>query len=230
MNVLISGGSRGIGRALINYFVKQNVDNIISISRNKDDFRGIKNNNTRLIHGCMDLANPETINISQILKSYSIDNIDILINNAGYLMNSEFEKTSIDAAYKIFTINVISAAELIKQSLPYLEKSAIAHVVNIGSMGGFQGSQKFSGLSYYSSSKAALIGLTECLAVEYNNKNIRFNCICPGSVQTEMLEEAFPGYKASMTAENAAQFIGEFALHGYEFFNGKTLPMSIQNP
>ena len=104
------------------------------------------------------------------------------------------------------------------------------HVVNIASMGGIQGSLKFSGLSAYSSTKGALITLTECLAEEYKNKNVSFNAIAFGAVQTEMLSEAFPNYKAPLTAAEAAKFVGDFAVNGQKYFNGKVLQMALSTP
>ncbi|HYW96685.1 MAG TPA: SDR family oxidoreductase, partial [Bacteroidales bacterium] len=103
-------------------------------------------------------------------------------------------------------------------------------VVNIGSMGGFQGSVKFSGLSHYSASKAALAVLTECLAVEYNQTGIAFNCLAIGSVSTGMLNEAFPGYDAPVKPEDMADFIYDFAVNGHRFMNGKILPVALSTP
>ena len=97
-------------------------------------------------------------------------------------------------------------------------------------MGGFQGSAKYSGLSYYSASKAALACLTECLANEFTGFGISVNCLALGSVQTEMLNEAFPGYKAPVDAKQMAEYISGFALTGHKFFNGKILPVAIGNP
>jgi NAD(P)-dependent dehydrogenase (short-subunit alcohol dehydrogenase family) len=97
-------------------------------------------------------------------------------------------------------------------------------------MGGFQGSAKYKGLSYYSASKAALACLSECLAAEFATSGINVNCLALGAVQTEMLEEAFPGYKAPVDAKTMARFISDFALNGHKFFNGKVLPVAIDNP
>ena len=96
-------------------------------------------------------------------------------------------------------------------------------------MGGFQGSAKFKGLSYYSASKAAIACLTECLANEFKPYGISVNCLALGSVQTEMLNEAFPGYKAPVDAKQMAGFIAEFALTGHRFFNGKIYLVIIRN-
>jgi NAD(P)-dependent dehydrogenase (short-subunit alcohol dehydrogenase family) len=97
-------------------------------------------------------------------------------------------------------------------------------------MGGFQGSMKFKGLSYYSASKAALACLSECLANEFADSNISVNCLALGAVQTEMLEEAFPGYKAPVTAKEMAGFISYFAINGHKFYNGKILPVAVSTP
>jgi len=105
-----------------------------------------------------------------------------------------------------------------------------AHIVNISSMGGFQGSSKYPGMAVYSASKAALANLTEGLASEYAKDGIAFNCLALGAVQTEMLEQAFPGYKAPVSADDMANFISWFALAGHMFFNGKILPVSVSNP
>ena len=105
-----------------------------------------------------------------------------------------------------------------------------SHVVIISSMGGIQGSVKFPGLSAYSSSKAAVINLTELLAEEYKESGPSFNVLALGAVQTEMLQEAFPGYKAPTTPSEMARFIGDFAFTGNKFFNGKILQVSNSTP
>ena len=127
-------------------------------------------------------------------------------------------------------INFIAPAELIRLCLPFLGGNQSSHVVNIASMGGFQGSVKFKGLSVYSATKAALASLTECLAAEYAQQKIFFNCLALGAVRTEMLQEAFPGYKAPLNAEEMAGFIAEFAKSGYKFMNGKIVPVSLSTP
>lgn len=97
-------------------------------------------------------------------------------------------------------------------------------------MGGFQGSSKYPGLSYYSASKAAIACLTECLAVELKQFGIKVNCLALGAVQTEMLAEAFPGYAAPVSSEEMGEYIAGFALTGQKFYNGKILPVAVTNP
>jgi len=104
------------------------------------------------------------------------------------------------------------------------------HIVNIGSMGGFQGSSRYPGLSWYNAGKAALANLTESLGAEFSGRGIFINCLALGAVQTEMLDQAFPGYNAPIKPSAMAGFIGDFALHGHKFMNGKILPVALSNP
>lgn len=97
-------------------------------------------------------------------------------------------------------------------------------------MGGHESTSKFSGLSAYSASKAALANLTECLAEEWKTEGISVNCLMLGAVNTEMLGEAFPGYQAPLNAVEMADFICDFSLKGNTFFNGKLLPVSLSTP
>ena len=89
---------------------------------------------------------------------------------------------------------------------------------------------KFPGLAAYSSSKGAVLTLTELLAEEYKEQQISFNALALGAVQTEMLEEAFPGYKAPVSAKEMADYIFNFAVTGNKFFNGKIIQVSSSTP
>ena len=97
-------------------------------------------------------------------------------------------------------------------------------------MGGIQGSLKFAGLSAYSSSKGAVITLSELLAEEYKERGISFNVLALGAVQTEMLAEAFPGYQANISATEMANYLFDFTLTGNKYFNGKVLQVTTSNP
>ena len=108
--------------------------------------------------------------------------------------------------------------------------STKGHVINISSMGGIDGSVKFPGLSAYSSSKGAVNILTELLAEEYKETGPVFNSLALGAVQTEMLEEAFPGLKAPISAEKMASYVLDFAITGQKYYNGKILPISSSTP
>jgi NAD(P)-dependent dehydrogenase (short-subunit alcohol dehydrogenase family) len=126
--------------------------------------------------------------------------------------------------------NVMGVVKMVQAVLPLMGGAGHPHIVNIGSMGGFQGTAKFPGLAAYSASKAAVANLTECLAEELKEQNIKVNCLALGAVNTEMLHEAFPGYVAPVSAVAMAQYIASFALTGQYIMNGKIVPVSISTP
>jgi NAD(P)-dependent dehydrogenase (short-subunit alcohol dehydrogenase family) len=128
----------------------------------------------------------------------------------------------------VYKVNVFGVANLTRICLPFLKKGS--HVVTISSMGGIQGSLKFAGLAAYSSSKGAVITLSELLSEEYKEQGIAFNVLALGSVQTEMLQEAFPGYQAPLSAKEMADYIYDFSLNGNKYYNGKVLQVSSSTP
>ena len=154
--------------------------------------------------------------------------VDILINIAGKLITKEFTAITNNEARAMMETNFFGPASVIRTIKPLMPSGS--HIVNISSMGGFQGSTKYKGLSYYSASKAALACLSECLAAEFSESGISVNCLALGAVQTEMFEEAFPGYKAPVGAKEMAEFISDFAIRGNKLFNAKIIPVAVNNP
>jgi short-subunit dehydrogenase len=175
-----------------------------------------------------DLNNVEDYNRVEAFIQNEWTHVDILINNAGAIINKPFVETTFDDFKQIYGTNVFGVAELTRRVLPFIPKTG--HVVTISSMGGVQGSMKFAGLSAYSSSKGAVITLTELLAEEYKEAGPSFNVLALGAVQTEMLAEAFPGYKAPTSPIEMAAYIFEFAKTGQQFYNGKLLQVSSSTP
>ena len=224
-NVIITGTSRGIGYELVPLFTDAGY-NVLALSRNSAPISNIN------LDGCtifpFDITDSKDIlMVSQFVKE-NWKQVDILINNSGALINKPFAKTSIDDFISVYEVNVFGTAALTKAILPFMKKDG--HVLNISSMGGVQGSMKFPGLSAYSSSKGALITLTELLAEEYKETGPSFNALALGAVQTEMLEEAFPGFNANVTAEEMAQYIMQFSISGHQMYNGKILQVSNSTP
>lgn len=229
MNIIVNGGTRGIGKEVVKYFSRDLRNRIIATGRNENALAKLTNDHKNVIAVKTDMSVFD-IQAEDFMKtvSSSFDHVDILINMAGNLIAKEFMKISNEEARLMMETNFFGPATLIRLLKPLMP--AGSHIVNISSMGGFQGSAKFTGLSYYSASKAAIAVLTECLANELNDSGIKVNCLALGSVQTEMLNEAFPGYKAPVSAGQMAEFISEFALTGQKFFNGKILPVAMSNP
>ncbi len=236
MNIIITGASRGIGKAIVQQFASENKHQILIIARNENSLREVETHcklkfpQTKIWCLAADLNEPIGIENCVNFASQTLPYIDILINNAGYLHNEKFANFATTEMHKIFDINFFAPAILIQKLLPQMWHNQATHIVNISSIGGYQGSNKFAGLSFYSASKAALAILTECLAVELASLNIKCNCLALGAVQTEMLAQAFPNYRAPLTPEQIAEFIADFALNGYKYFNGKILPVSVSTP
>ncbi len=230
MNILVTGASRGIGYDTVKTLAKDPANKIIALSRNessmKELVKEVAPNTIQILP--LDLTNFDEVYLYSALSE--IDSIDILVNNAGLLINKSFEELSIEEWKNIFDVNVFGIVHLIKALLPKLKQQDGAHILNISSMGGVQGSSKFPGLSAYSASKAAVINMTECLAEELKEDNIKVNCLALGAVQTEMLEEAFPGYKAPLSSQEMANYISWFALNGHHFHNGKMIPVAVSTP
>ena len=225
---LVTGASGGIGGEIAKTLHEAGAEVAISGTRleNLQALSATLDGNTQ-IFPC-NLSDP--LAIEDLLKDTSekMGDVDILINNAGFLVNKSFEDTTLDDFHNIYSTNVFSVAMLIKRTIKYMHEGS--NVINISSIGGVQGSVKFPGLSAYSSSKGALNILTEMLAEEYKEKKVHFNSLALGSVQTKMLEKAFPGFKASTSSENMAKYIYNFATEGYKLMNGKVVSISSTTP
>ncbi len=224
-NIIITGTSRGIGFEMVKLFSDAG-HNVLALSRNSKPISDLKLKNVTALE--FDIANEsEILKLSAYLQT-GMKSVDVLINNAGFLVNKPFAEITSEEFKRCYDVNVFGVASLIKTTLPFMKKEG--HVVSISSMGGVQGSVKFPGLSAYSSSKGAIITLTELLAEECKETGPSFNVLALGSVQTEMLEEAFPGFKAPLSATEMAQYIMDFSLTGNKFYNGKILQVSSTTP
>ncbi|RXP63326.1 SDR family oxidoreductase [Lutibacter sp. HS1-25] len=224
-NIIITGTSRGIGFELAQLFAK-NSCNVLALSRNSETLKALNIKNISTLS--VDLSKEEDLNQVTAFVSKNWKSVDILINNAGKLISKPFNELTTADFVEVYQVNVFAVATLTQKLLSFLKKGS--HVVNISSIGGVQGSMKFPGLAAYSSSKGALLTLTEMLAEEYKEQEIAFNALALGAVQTEMLNEAFPGYKAPVTALEMANYIYNFALTGNKFYNGKILQVSSTTP
>jgi short-subunit dehydrogenase len=224
-NVIITGTSRGIGFELAKQFAN-NGHQVLALSRNTKPLEEFNHQNITVIS--IDLSNnSEMHKITAFVKS-NWQKVDILINNAGKLINKAFTELSSEDFLEVYKVNVFAVAELTKLMIPFLQKGS--HVVTVSSMGGIQGSMKFPGLAAYSSAKGAVITLSELLAEEYKEQEIAFNVLAIGAVQTEMLKEAFPDYQAPLSAQEMANYIFDFSLTGNKFYNGKVLQVSSSTP
>lgn len=230
MNVVITGASNGIGYQTVLRFAKEPGVQVLAISRNEDKLKELRASSQVAGGGKVhiyvyDIRDDDPQALIEHCSEIGFTHIDILINNAGVLVNKPFEGLSRADWGLIYDTNVIGLAGMISGLMPLLGGSKGSHIVNISSMGGIPATSKFPGLSAYSSSKAAVGVLSECLAVEFADKNISVNALAIGAVQTEMLEAAFPGYEAPVTPEEFSEYLYWFSVHGSKFINGKVIPV-----
>jgi NAD(P)-dependent dehydrogenase (short-subunit alcohol dehydrogenase family) len=223
-NIIITGTSRGIGYELALQFANAG-HHVLAISR-KTPQELIEHENITCLSVDLSVESDLT-KVSNFLSS-SWKKVDAVIHNAGALLLKPFAETTSSEFENIYKVNVFGVANLTRICLPYLQKGS--HVVTISSMGGIQGSMKFAGLSAYSSSKGAVITLSELLAEEYKERGISFNVLALGSVNTEMLQEAFPGYEAPLSPAAMADYIFNFTLTGHKYYNGRVLQVSTSTP
>ncbi|MCX8479746.1 MAG: SDR family NAD(P)-dependent oxidoreductase [Chitinophagales bacterium] len=228
--ILITGASSGVGYQSALQLAEKG-HTVIALARNAELLNQLSSaSNGTILSFSHDLSSLNFDAILSFLKEKSIDKIDVLINNAGQLVNNNFEKITSSELIGAYNTNVFAPYLLIQALFPLLKNSKNPHIINISSVGGIQGSVKFAGLSAYSSSKGALTILTECLAEEFKEINIKVNCLALGAVNTEMLAKAFPGYKAPLSAAEMGNYITWFAENGHQYFNGKIIPVALSTP
>lgn len=227
-HIIVTGASRGIGFETALYLANKG-NKVTAIARSENKLEKLKVTGGENIQTlALDITSLSAAD--QIVKHLRKQNLSVdgLIHNAGLLIKKPFEETT-DSDWELqMNINLLAPIRITRVLLSSFSEGA--HILNISSMGGFQGSSKFPGLSAYSVSKGALSILTECLGEELIHKNIYTNCLCLGAVQTEMLSQAFPGYTAPVAPEEMGKYIGEFILTGHLYYNGKILPVATNNP
>lgn len=235
MNIVVTGASSGIGFEAVLELLTNSENKVIALARSDEKLRKLSTMAKKRNPDC--ILHPKKFDIIHddydtkllpFLRKY-LGQVDVLINNAGSLVNKPFEELSQLDFVDMLQYNFLGHVKMIQHILPLVNENA--HILNIGSMGGFHGSTKFPGLVAYSSSKAALHSLTECLAAELNDyKKIKVNCLALGSAQTEMLEEAFPEYQSPVSAFEMGKFVADFAQTGHKYFNGKIIPVAVTTP
>ncbi len=232
MNVVVTGASSGVGYELVKNFIQdQKVAKILGVARRDGPLEELRA--FAVQQGRGDVFVPIVKDVCTVSKedfAKHLGRVDILVNNAGLLINKPFKDLSTEDFRAVYEVNVFAPARIINMLSPLMGGDIPTHVINIGSMGGFQGSVKFPGLSAYSSSKSAIAGLTECLAEEFKEDNIKVNCLAFGAVQTEMLSKAFPDFKAPVNSKQMADHVCQFAQTGHKYYNGKVLPVSSTTP
>lgn len=226
--ILITGASRGIGHETALKLASEN-HTVIATARSEDKLRELSKTvkNGQVIPVSADLTKPKDIEIIADAVSKA-GGLDGLINNAGAVHREPFMDTDIEDFKKLMDVNVYGIVRLTQAVKTHLKKGS--HILNISSMSGYQGSLKFGGLTAYGAAKAAVVGLSEVMSAEFSEDSISVNCLCIGAVQTEMLAEAFPGFEAPVSPQQMGDYIANFILTGHQFYNGKVLPVALNDP
>ena len=229
---VVTGASAGIGREVAREYAKLEDWKVFAVARRGNLLESLAAEfpDGRVIPVVLDLSTYDNSSLLDILTDQGVNHISVVICNAGLLINRPFEEISVQDWDIIFKSNVIGPALFIRDLLPFLGQSNVSHIVNISSMGGLTGTAKFPGLAAYSSSKGAFSVLTEVLAEEFKDKKLIFNGLALGSVATQMLEKAFPGFQASISASEMGRYISQFGIEGWRFYRGKVLPVSNSTP
>ncbi len=230
--VVVTGASRGVGREAVKALVLGHRTNVLAIARDEPALRSLQQEcgaaSARVEVLTLDLAAADAV--PHVVRQVGGRRLLGLLNNAGLLRKRDFGAWTLPDLQELFLVNAHLPFLLAQALVDRLAGTPPGHVLNIGSMGGVQGSAKFPGLAGYSASKMALAGLTECMAEELRERGVRCNCLALGAVDTAMLREAFPGYQAPVSARDMGAEVARFFLEGHKYFNGKVLPMAIGTP
>lgn len=234
MNIIVTGASSGVGFEAVLELTLSGKHQVIALARSENKLGRLLEIAKGLNPECVlypvafDIVHDDYTDLQQFIATRFDNQVDVLVNNAGVLINKPFMRLLESDFVEMLQSNYIGHVRMIQAMVPLMP--AGSHILNIGSMGGYQGSAKFGGLSAYSASKSALHTLTECLAMELAEQQIKVNCLALGSAQTEMLEQAFPGYESPVMAFQMGKYIADFAISGHQFFNGKILPVALSTP
>ncbi|QGP52980.1 Fatty acyl-CoA reductase [Piscirickettsia salmonis] len=231
--ILVTGASSGIGYHTAKILAASTNCHIIAIARSATALEALKadcqNTPGTIYPLSIDLLIANDLNKLQNFVTEAFGKLDAIINNAGLLINKPFTELTDNDWHTTLETNLLAPVKLIRMFYQQLCHSQLAHVVNISSMGGFQGSVKFPGLSAYSTAKGGLSILTESLQAEFGEK-ITVNCINLGAVDTPMLQQAFPDLKTTVSPNQISEFISNFTLHHHHICKGKTIPLAATTP
>lgn len=210
---IITGSGRGIGATTAQLFARQGAK-VILTSRNPNELQEVANKieqemgpgRTLLFAGDISDEIFVTNMFSEIEKRWAP--IQILVNNAATVEVADFINLKTETWDDILRINLRGPFLCSREAFRQMEKSKQGGcIVNLSSLGGIKGTEKFPGLSAYVVSKHGVVGLTESLAVEGKKYNIRVNCVAPGAVDTALLKKAAPFLKTKTTTEDIAKVI-----------------------
>ena len=194
--VLITGATGGIGNALVNKFSLLE-SSIFATGTKLDRLENLKKKFPKINILKFDISDHSKIEEFVENVSSQLGGIDILINNAGINIDNLSLRMKEDEWKKVIDINLGSTFFLCKYAIKKMLKNKYGRIVNITSVVGHTGNL---GQSNYAASKAAIIGMSKSLAIEYAKKNITINCVSPGFIQSRMTDNIVESIKAALTS------------------------------
>lgn len=208
-NVLVTGGSRGIGRSLVNEFASKGANVAFLYGKSVEEAKIVEENwkdEELIVKGFQaDVADFDKVKniVKEIVNQF--EKIDILINNAGITKDGYMMLMAADNWKKVLDVNLCGTFNVTKQLLTHFIGNRKGKIINMTSVGGMVG---MAGQTNYSASKAGIIGFTKSLSKELAGKNINVNAIAPGYIATEMLETIPEKMKADIVKSIPASRIG----------------------
>lgn len=208
--VLVTGASKGIGRAIALRFAENGWGVAVNYNSGEESAKEvigqIKQTGGNAVMLKADVSDEKQVaEMFEKARSYFGKGIDALVNNAGVSLYGLFCDGDLDSCKKVFDVNLYGAINCTRQALPNMISKKSGRIVNISSVWGIAGA---SCETYYSASKAALLGFTKALAKEVAPSGINVNCIAPGAIETDMLSNLSQEEKENLTKEVPLKRLG----------------------
>ncbi|PYQ31238.1 MAG: hypothetical protein DMF56_04885 [Acidobacteria bacterium] len=220
---IVTGASSGIGRSAAELLAQRGA-RVVILARSAAKIEAIAATHAdRMIAIAGDVSDLASIERLFAKTEARFGHCDLLINNAGMIDPAPLVDTTIEQWDRMFAVNVRGAFLTSRRALPSMIERKRGAIVNVSSISGVVGPEKFPGWVSYCASKGALISMTEALAVEVKEHGVRVNCVSPGAVDTDMWAEASGGAPASMTADEVAETILFLASERSRPMNGQNL-------
>lgn len=217
---IVTGASSGIGRCTAEMLARRGA-RVAAFARSAGKLARIASERVLAVPGDVS-ALGDVERLFSVAESH-FGHVDVLVNNAGMIDPAPLIDTTFDEWQEMFAVNVHGIYLTCRRALPSMIQRRAGAIVNVASISGIPGPEKFPGSVSYCASKGAVISLTEALSVEVKAYGVRVNCISPGAVDTPMWAEVSGGAPASMTAEEIAEAILFLASDRSRPMNGQNL-------